>query len=310
MRTLVLLNRKAGSGEAAKNWQRIASKLVNILGAKPSVYDETFDWKEPIEEASSAGPCLVTAVGGDGTVHRVANLVLALPPDRRARTILGAVGLGSSNDFHKPSDEHSRFLGVPVRCWPRRTVHQDILRVDYLDADAVRHTEYVVTSASVGMVALGNDLFNRRWGPVGVCRSLSEGLGIWSASLGAVCRQKGIPVDLSVDGRPAYAGTTCFVGFYINRHIAGSLTYADEAGVGSARMGVLVLPDVGLLRRIYLLARAARRALGTSPQALVRQAVTSRCRAGQPALLEMDGEVTRVREMHVRFVPRALRVCA
>ena len=310
MRTLVLINRKAGSGEATEGWQRIAPKLVNVLGARPSLYDESRDWRRPIEEAARAGPCLVTAAGGDGTVHRVANLLLALRPALRERTLLGAVGFGSSNDFHKPADEHSRFLGVPVRCWPRRTIRQNVLRVDYLDPAGDWHTEYAVASASVGVVALGNDLFNRRWGPVGACRSLGTAPGIWCASLAGVCRRGGIPVTLSVDGRPAYEGMTCLLGFYVNRHIGGGLSYPNSVDPGSPYMGISLLANVTVLRRVYLLGRAARGALPGPPHTLLWRALTSRCVLERPVLLEMDGEVTRAREIHVRLVPRALRVCA
>ena len=117
-------------------------------------------------------------------------------------------------------------------------------------------------------------------------------------------------MELSLDGELAYAGRVWSVGFYINRHIAGSLTYAAAPGAGSSRMGAFVVPDVGLVQRILLLGRAARGALARSGQVLVREAGTARCRTSRPTLLEMDGEVSQALDVQVRFVPRALRVCA
>jgi hypothetical protein len=327
MRTLVLLNRNAGAGQAAGNWRGLAAKLANVLGAKPAVYDETCDWRKRIEEASSHGPCLVTAAGGDGTVHRVANLVLTLPLELRSRTVLGALGFGSSNDFHKPPGEHSRFLGIPARCWPGHTVQQSILEVSYLDPSGLWHDAYAVMSASIGMVALGNDLFNRRWGPVGACRALGTSAGIWCASLAGVWRQKGISVDLRVDGRLVYGGTTCLLGFYVNRHIGGRLSYpaptvrspegesprppfGGHLDGGAPRMGISLLSDVSVGRRLFLLGRAATEALPGPPQTLLWWAHTAECLVHQPTLLEMDGEVVHAREVRVHLVPKVLRVCA
>jgi diacylglycerol kinase family enzyme len=46
------------------------------------------------------------AAGGDGTVNAVVSaLVENASPDALRRIRLGAVGLGSSNDFHKPLSE-------------------------------------------------------------------------------------------------------------------------------------------------------------------------------------------------------------
>jgi len=109
-----------------------------------------------------------------------------------------------------------------------------------------------------GGVALGNDLFNRAWGPVGACRSLSTALGVWSASLASLCLQRQMRVRLLVDGRSAYRGEASLVGFYVNRHMAGGLRYPPLMDVGSPSMGVCLVPDVGVFGRTRLLAAAAR----------------------------------------------------
>jgi hypothetical protein len=277
----------------------------------------------------------------------VANLVLALPPELRARTVFGALGFGSSNDFHKPvalpsgslwpqlqgrgrpggwssaagassrkETESSRFLGIPARCWPGRTVQQNVLEISYLDPCGRWHDEYALLSASIGMVALGNDLFNRRWGPVGAVRALGTSAGIWCASFAGLWRQAGIPVELWVDGRPAYTGATCLLSFYVNRHIGGQLSYpapsrpSADGYPGEARMGISLLADVDVARRLYLLGRAATTELPGPPQTLLWWAGTARCSVPGPTLLEMDGEVVRAQELRVRLAAKALRVCA
>jgi len=310
MRAVVLLNRYAGAGKARRMWPMIASKIVDTLEETPDVYDETRDWGKCVADACRTGRCLVVAAGGDGTVHRAANLVLSLPARARSRAVLGAVGLGSSNDFHKPTDRWDRIAAIPVRCSPRRTARQDVLRVESVNTNGERRIRYAVTSASVGMIALGNSLFNRRWGLVGACRRFGPALGIWSAAVASLCLQRGIPVKLSIDGAGAYDGQTCLLGFYVNRHMGGRLRYPRGAGVVSPGMGVSLLPGVGILRRAHLLVAAAGNGLPGPPRTLLWCARTCRCTCERPTPLEMDGEVTDTREVRIRLVPGALRVCA
>lgn len=49
------------------------------------------------QEAAEEGYDIVTAVGGDGTVHEVVNGLMRVPADRRP--VMGVIPLGSGNDF-------------------------------------------------------------------------------------------------------------------------------------------------------------------------------------------------------------------
>jgi hypothetical protein len=75
-------------------------------------------------------------------------------------------------------------------------------------------------------------------------------------------------------------------------------------------MGISLLGDVPLARRLYLLGCAATRELPGPPQTLLWWARTARCIVRHPTLLELDGEVTQAREVRVRLLAGVLRVCA
>lgn len=309
MNVMVLLNSRAGNGSAAGRWRCLEDGLAAELGRPATVYDQSADWASLVARASRNGPAMVIAAGGDGTVHRVANLLLA--DGRRDETValLGAVALGSSNDFHKPLDGCRRIRGVPVRCGWADAVRQNVLRVEHGRGTGSRQVEYAVTGCSLGMVALGNELFNRRWGPVRPARRLGAGPGMWCASLAAIARQRSFGVSLTVDGRPAYEGRACHVGLYVNRHFTGRLSYGGTVGVASARMGVVVVPQMSLPTRVALLKRAVRHGLSDDPRVRSWQAASCEVTLSRPGLLEMDGEVTEASQVRVQLAPGALGVC-
>ena len=309
MRTIVLLNPSADMGRASEKWQSIAHEMAKILPSAPSVQDRMRSWGRQIEEGARQGRVLIVAAGGDGTVHLVAGLILSLPELLRSRISMGAVGLGSSNDFHKPLDRGRFFGGIPVRCSVADAVDQNALRVEFLGIDGSWRTEFAVANASVGMIAFGNDLFERRWSPVGVSRRLGASAGIACASLASVVLSKDVRLNLAVDGGAVYEGATSLLGVYVNRHFAGSLRYSDETNALSGHMGVTLLGDTTVRERFSLLAAATNGGLPGPPRSRLWHGRSCHSVFENTTLLEMDGEIRRVKEFRASLLRGALRVC-
>jgi len=308
MKTIVLRNPTAGGGKALAKWRRIAGELDALKSSAAPVYDDRATWPQRIRETAQQGDVLVIAAGGDGTVHDVANMILSFDADQRRRVCLGAIGLGSSNDFHKPASG-ANFRGVATRCSADRPVLQNVLRITFTDEDGGVHIERVVANASAGVVARGNDLFNRRWGPVGVARALGPGPGIVCASVCAIALRRSAAVALRVDGEDVFNGGGPLVGLFVNRHFAGSLSYADQTDVQSDHMGVAVLEDVGLPARLSLLSAATNGGLAASSRLRLLHATQCECTFESAQLLEMDGEVVRAKSFRADLDRASLKVC-
>jgi len=307
MNTLVLVNRNADLGRGARTWQRVAPHLRNLLGCAPAVCDDRDDWAERVRDVARSGPATVIAVGGDGTVHRVANLLLGL--DRDAGVRLGAIGIGSGNAFHQPTNGCLQVRGVPVRCSTAGAVRQNVIRVDYEDTHGRMHRGYAVTSCSLGMVALGNRLFSRGRGPVGACRRLGALAGVWCAAAVSTATQPGMRVRAHVDGQPAFDGGASLIGVYINPHFASGLRYTGPMDAERTCMGVTVLPNVSVFERWRLLHQAARTELPGPPRTQHWDAQHCAVELDGAQWLEMDGEVVSARTVHMQLLRGALEVC-
>ncbi len=94
------------------------------------------------------------AAGGDGTVNRLLQSLIELtPPGLLPRVKFGAIGLGSSNDFHKPLRIDQQIEGIPCKLDFSATIRRDIGLLTYETGEGDLRTQYWVVNASLGVTA-------------------------------------------------------------------------------------------------------------------------------------------------------------
>ncbi|NTV80971.1 MAG: hypothetical protein HGA24_06070, partial [Candidatus Aminicenantes bacterium] len=97
---IVILNRSSNNGHGLRKWDGIRKELED-RGLAPGyrLISGVEELAPSLRDEICHGPATVVAAGGDGTVHHLLNGLMSLPEDERRNVIVGAVGLGSSNDF-------------------------------------------------------------------------------------------------------------------------------------------------------------------------------------------------------------------
>ncbi|HYH83165.1 MAG TPA: diacylglycerol kinase family protein [Longimicrobium sp.] len=123
-RFYAILNPTAGRGTARRAWTA-ARAVLEAAGAEVELAETTARGDAPAlaEAAVRAGWPNVIALGGDGTVHEVANGILRASHGRAAAAAaLGVVPVGSGNDFallaklsRDPAEAARRLLGAERR---------------------------------------------------------------------------------------------------------------------------------------------------------------------------------------------------
>ena len=102
---------------------------------------------------------LIVSAGGDGSVHYLVNHLLKDGKEYASNVTLGAIGLGSSNDFLKPFGE--KIKGIPVRInYSKGTLLHDTGMVTYMDDANLEQRKFFIVNASVGVTAKANWNFN------------------------------------------------------------------------------------------------------------------------------------------------------
>ena len=243
--------------------------------------------------AVQAGAQRVVAVGGDGTVHDVANGLLRCQGN--ADVALGVVPIGSGNDFAK-------LVGL-YRHSPVRAVRRLVTaRTAQFDAGLVCE-EYFVNSVGFGF---GPEVVRVRNGMPGLSGFASYFVPVFRA----FARFR--PPRLEVRARGfAETGNMMMVEVCNGTTAGGNYRFAPNAQPGDGRLDVCLVRRVSLLRFLMAVPRVMRGTHATMREVALFQTreVSIRSLDG-PLCLHVDGELRQpdASECTVRVEPGRLKV--
>jgi diacylglycerol kinase (ATP) len=306
----ILLNPYANGGKGRSRWQDVrADARACALGLEQAqIYDGApagaAAW---VLERAQAGVRRFVAAGGDGTVHLALQALLAAQSATGERLALGAVALGSSNDFHKPFGAPGRAClgGRPARVDFSHAAAHDVGRVQVDDGPP----RSFLINASVGATAEANFLFNHT-GPVlrVLKRTWVDGAMLWAA-LSTLARFRNLDARIDIEGEGPRDVRLANLGVVKNPCFAGGLRYDVPQRPDDGWFGVHLCEDLGktgLLRTLVALRMGRFQGL---PGASSRQARAVDIQADHPFAVETDGEVVRTRRARFHLLPGELLVC-
>jgi len=288
----VVLNPAAGRGAAARALDPVAREFRRQGWAVEVTRTQCpGHGAELASQAARAGVDCVVALGGDGTVHDVANGLLEQGGD----TALGVVPIGTGNDFAK-------LTGV-YRHSPIRAV-QRLVTAQTATFDAGRAAgEYFVNSVGFGF---GPEVVRVRNGMPGLSGFASYFLPVFRA----FARFR--PPHFEVRARGfSETGYMMMVEVCNGTTAGGSYRFAPQALPGDGRLDVCLVRRVSLLRFLLAVPRVMRGTHGTMREVGMFQTreVTIRSLDG-PLVLHLDGELREpvARECTVRIELSRLKV--
>jgi len=163
MKVAVLINRSANNGRSAFKWKMIKEQLCRLKFQRHVTieYDLPFDLESCITEMiKTHGIYNFVSGGGDGSVNYLLNSLKKMADCPLENFSIGAIGLGSSNDFLKPFGNGS-IDNIPVRLDVHNSLLSDIGQVRYKDEHGNVLEHLFIINASIGLLAKGNYLFNK-----------------------------------------------------------------------------------------------------------------------------------------------------
>jgi len=308
-RALVILNPRARRGAAASDYDRVRSQVEAGFRVRDAILDGTGEWLRAVDRARREGVERVVAVGGDGTVHAVANAILGDGSGTGAWSgvTFGAVGVGSSNDFHKPC--RTRLRGVPVRIGAPAS--RDAGLATWEDAVGVTRRRWFFVSASVGLSARANRRFSRELGTGAWLGARSVDAAIAYAAIGALLDHANVRARLGEgSGEPERDVLVSNLGVMLTPYLAGTFRYGSDVQPGQGRFALHLcdgMTRLGLLRAMAaLLGGRFGRAPGTSSWS--SRAVSLELERDDD--LELDGELFRARKVRFEAFSDVLSVCS
>jgi len=305
---MVFLNARASYGRAKVLWERVRPELEGRVGKFRVVAIESPESAaEALRRAVADGERVFVAAGGDGTVNLLVNAAMSL--DAEDDVTLGALGLGSSNDFHKPLEDRVRIAGVPsrIRCEEARL--QDVIRIDYDDGVGGGGTRFAIANASLGITAEANACFNAPTPLVRAARKVSVNAAIVASVLVTLSRYTDIGCRLRIDGEDLGEFPVSNLGVVKSPHFAGSFCYDASVGHDDGRLGVHLCERLTSLEALAALAALSRRRFGGRPKTRSWTARRVAVEGDRAFALETDGEILYARSAEFTVHERKLRCC-
>jgi diacylglycerol kinase (ATP) len=306
---IVLLNPNAGGGRAAKMWEGLCHGL---RARHPSMEvlrpGDGLSVADGIGEALDRGEKHFVAAGGDGTVNLLLNTLLTLKPDRESRLAVGAIALGSSNDFHKPVQPWQCTAGISCKIDFSAARLRDVVHVSYSGKDGEAGRFFLI-NASAGLTAEANAFFNNTDRLLGWLKKKHTDPAILYAAIQTILRYRNEEMTLTFPDTGAVTVPVTNLGIVRNPHFSGGLRYGDDATVRSGMMGVHLCYGTGIPGRLRLLSALARGTFDHLPRTLSRQTPWLRLDARSTFSLEMDGEIVTTNHATFTVLPEHIRVC-
>ncbi|WP_419419428.1 diacylglycerol/lipid kinase family protein [Legionella sp. D16C41] len=160
----IFINTTSAGQAALKKWRQVELILQEqAINYRPiftaGIAELTQQLKEiaTLQTSETAHIQLVSA-GGDGSLHTLINKIFQIFSEpQRKRIKLGAINLGSSNDFHKPY--HKLLKGHSLRMSTQSTAY-DVGRCRMINETGESKETLFLVNASIGLTAQGNYIFN------------------------------------------------------------------------------------------------------------------------------------------------------
>jgi diacylglycerol kinase (ATP) len=325
---ILVINPSAAGGSGIKKWNRIERRIrATIPFTGTFLLNGRASTGEFIRRSLQEGETQFIAAGGDGTVNALLNeLLFWATPGQRSRIQLGAIGLGSSNDFHKPCEPFSLIEGIPGKLSFQDTPLRDVGCISF-ERDGGFLTRYFLVNASVGITAEANLLFNDPGRFLNLLKRASTPAAILFAALKTIVAYKNLPISAKGTGFPERDLQLTNLNLLKSPHVSGSFCYGARIPLDngflraylSTRMTKLELlrlmwdlsggsfhpGDVDPARATTGAARASRMSPKVESFELQSMSVTS----SEPFAVEYDGEVVATRFAQFSVLPRHLQVC-
>jgi len=301
LRAKLIVNPVAGANSTYRKWPRIGRLLKRAGLSFDYAYTEGVGHAiELARAAASDGYRYLVAVGGDGTVHEVANGILSSP--NAATTPLGIVSTGTGSDF-------IRSVGIP-RDYSRACSFLTSSRRLLIDVGVVEYRKgketlrrFFVNAAGVGFDAA----------VVAATERLPKYFGGTIPYLGGLMRTlfgyRNKPVSLNIEGKvepdrvlSVVVANGCYFG--------GGMRMAPRAELGDKLLDVVIVGDIGKFELLKALPMVYQGTHLSHPKVRMERATRVSIESAEPFLVHADGELLGEGPVSFTIVPAALSLVA
>jgi diacylglycerol kinase (ATP) len=305
---IVLINKNSGGGMALKKWNRVYPQL-NLNGLTETYFvGANGSSNEFVLEALNKGKTDFVIAGGDGSINYFLNhLINFVEPEILNEVKIGAVGIGSSNDFYKPFQSKNIVEKIPYKLNFRDAVKRDVGCLVF-EKEGNLFKKYFLINASVGVTAEGNNFFNNPDFILSSLKKISTQSAISYAAIKNILTYKNFKATMEINNE-SFTTNISNVGILKSPFFTGKLRYQSDPLFDNGLFDIHLyesLSKVKLLKLFYNLSK------GISDISLNKKFWrTDRVTISSETefAVEFDGEVITTKTVEFSVIPRLIKVC-
>jgi diacylglycerol kinase (ATP) len=307
---ILFLNTRAAGGTALNKWRRIESEFIcRFRPSRVHMPQNTDALRDRLRHAIENGEKDFVAAGGDGTVNTLLNSICEIAhPTELPGIRLGAVGLGSSNDFHKPFLK-AQFVGdVPCKVDFSNAYLRDVGCLTFSE-NGRRTQRYFLANASGGVTAEANWLFNNPTATLEFLKRVSTRAAILCAAVRTILLYRNFECTIQVDQNKRFTTLLTNLAVMKNPHVSGSFLYDTPVAPNDGAFAINLsecMSKLELLNLLYSLSHGRFTHLRHT-QSWSQTSVTVSC--PEPMAVEYDGEIVTARSAEFTVLPKHIQVC-
>ena len=298
----VIVNPVAGANKSTfRQWPHIQSLLrENGLSFDFQYTEGVGHASELARLAASDGYLFLVAVGGDGTIHEVANGLLNSP--NAGAATMGVVSTGTGNDFIRSMGITRDYVKACKCVMGNRRSLIDVGLVEF-EQNGKTARRYFINSAGVG--------FDAEVAEAGksVPRFMGNTVPFVLALLKTLPRYRNKDIRMNIDGREE-ARRVLSVVVSNGAYFGGGMRIAPEAELNDRHLDVVTIGDVGKAELLQVFPRVYKGTHITHPKVRMEKAEKITIECDQRILLQADGELLGEGPVTFQVVPAALNVMA
>jgi diacylglycerol kinase (ATP) len=298
MQARVIVNPVAGASTTYRKWPKISSLLRHI--GLPFEFQYTEGVGHAIElarTAASNGCQFLVAVGGDGTVHEVANGILL---SELKKATIGIISTGTGSDFIRSAGIDRDYIKACSSLTGTRRRLIDVGVVEY-QRDGQRQRRFFVNSAGVGFDAAVAETSNHL--PKFLGGTLPYIMGLLKSLVGY--RNK--PVTMKVDDR-VESGRILSVVVANGCYFGGGMRVAPQADIADGLLDVIAVGDMGKLELLRAFPTIYKGTHIYHPKVSSQKATTVAIESPERFLVHADGEFLGEGPVSFSLLPSALSI--
>ena len=301
---VIVLNTTACGGKALHKWNQVKDHFsdseITILFTNENVFATR------LHESIKNGETQFVAAGGDGTINHLLNsLIRIATPDQLKNITIGAIGIGSSNDFHKPF--YSKIEEIPVCVDFQNAYYRDVGFIT-CDSDKGKVEKYFLINASVGITAEANNLFNT---PNSILRNLkrisTKSVILYSA-IKTLMNYKNLFAKIYIDGN-CFDTSITNLGITKNSHFSGDFCYDSPVDYTSGKFDVHLAHDMNRFEVLNLMKALTSNCFSKLDKTKSWKAETLIIKSDEDFLVDYDGEILITNQVEFRVLNNFIKVC-